>query len=115
MKRSAWLRRHLGRNQQFWHHNLLAHHSSRTPRIEGDVVNNVDLRNVIYNWVFNSGCYGGEKATVNIVNCYYKYGPATQSQKRYRIVNPSSWMDELGTVNTGYGILTEIMSMAALP
>jgi hypothetical protein len=90
-----------GGTNSSWHHNLLAHHSSRTPRIEGDVVNNVDLRNnVIYNWVFNS-CYGGEKATVNIVNCYYKYGPATQSQKRYRIVNPSSWMDELGTVKYG--------------
>ncbi|MBN1764583.1 MAG: DNRLRE domain-containing protein [Sedimentisphaerales bacterium] len=78
-----------GGTNSSWHHNLLAHHSSRNPRIEGDVVNNVDLRNnVIYNWGFNS-CYGGENATVNIVNCYYKYGPATSSGVRDRICEPS--------------------------
>lgn len=82
-----------GGTNSSWHHNLLAHHSSRNPRIEGDVADNVDLRNnVIYNWGFNS-CYGGEKATVNIVNCYYKYGPATGSGVRYRIANPSLQKD----------------------
>ncbi len=86
-----------GGTNSSWHHNLLAHHSSRNPRIEGDVVNNVDMRNnVIYNWGFNS-CYGGEKATVNIVNCYYKYGPATSSGVRYRIVNPSLQKDTSGS------------------
>ena len=85
-----------GGTNSSWHHNLLAHHSSRNPRVEGDVANNVDLRNnVIYNWGFNS-CYGGEKATVNIVNCYYKYGPATSSGVRDRIVNPSLQKDALG-------------------
>lgn len=89
-----------GGTDSSWHHNLLAHHSSRNPRIEGDVVNNVDLRNnVIYNWGFNS-CYGGEKATVNIVNCYYKYGPATGSGVRDRIVNPS--YDDSGTYGQWY-------------
>ncbi|MCE5185846.1 MAG: hypothetical protein LLF76_06940 [Planctomycetaceae bacterium] len=82
-----------GGTNSSWHHNLLAHHSSRNPRIEGDVANNVDLRNnVIYNWAFNS-CYGGEQATVNIVNCYYKYGPATDSDVQDRIVNPSQYTD----------------------
>ena len=85
-----------GGTNSSWHHNLLAHHSSRNPRIEGDVVDNVDLRNnVIYNWGFNS-CYGGENATVNIVNCYYKYGPATSSGVRDRIVNPSLKKDAAG-------------------
>jgi hypothetical protein len=85
-----------GSTNSSWHHNLLAHHSSRNPRIEGDTANNVDLRNnVIYNWGFNS-CYGGEKATVNIVNCYYKYGPATGSGVRDRIVNPSLQKDAAG-------------------
>ncbi|HPO70741.1 MAG TPA: DNRLRE domain-containing protein [Anaerohalosphaeraceae bacterium] len=85
-----------GGTNSSWHHNLLAHHSSRNPRIEGDVVENVDLRNnVIYNWGFNS-CYGGEKASVNIVNCYYKYGPATGSGVRYRIANPSLQKDASG-------------------
>lgn len=87
-----------GSTNSSWHHNLLAHHSSRNPRIEGDVANNVDMRNnVIYNWAFNS-CYGGEKATVNIVNCYYKYGPATGSGVRYRIANPSLQKDDSGAV-----------------
>lgn len=87
-----------GGTNSSWHHNLLAHHSSRNPRIEGDVVNNVDLRNnVVYNWGFNS-CYGGEKATVNIVNCYYKHGPATGSGVRYRIANPSWQKDAAGAV-----------------
>jgi hypothetical protein len=86
-----------GGTNSSWHHNLLAHHSSRNPRIEGDTANNVDLRNnVFYNWGFNS-CYGGEKATVNIVNCYYKYGPATGSSVRYRIANPSLQKDPGGS------------------
>ncbi len=84
-----------GGTNSSWHHNLLAHHSSRNPRIEGDVANNIDLcNNVIYNWGFNS-CYGGEKATVNIVNCYYKYGPATDAAKRGWIVNPSYTTDSV--------------------
>jgi hypothetical protein len=92
-----------GGTNSSWHHNLLAHHSSRNPRVEGDVVNNVDMRNnVIYNWKFNS-CYGGEKATVNIVNCYYKYGPATDSSKRYWIANPSYLIDSI-TGDRVYGL-----------
>lgn len=39
-----------------WHHNLLAHHSSRNPRIPGKNDDQlIDLRNnVIYNWGYNS-------------------------------------------------------------
>ena len=47
----------------------------------------MDMRNnVIYNWAGN-GCYGGEGMKVNIVNNYYKPGPATPAKKavRYRI------------------------------
>ncbi len=65
-----------GTNASF-HHNLIAHHTSRTPRFAADSY--VDHRNnVIYNWGFNSA-YGGEAASMNIVNNYYKYGPATSS------------------------------------
>ncbi|MBL6446703.1 pectate lyase [Fulvivirga sp. 29W222] len=75
-----------------FHHNLLAHHDSRNPRLGetgGDafaLTDLVDLRNnVLYNWGGNS-TYGGEAMNVNIVNCYYKAGSATSDSKNDRIV-----------------------------
>lgn len=64
-----------------YHHNLLAHHTSRTPRLgprQGTQTDErMDMRNnVIYNWG-GLGCYGGEGMNVNIVNNYYKPGPGT--------------------------------------
>ncbi len=87
-----------GHSRSSFHHNLLAHHSSRTPRITSGgpppvPSNEVDVRNnVIYNWGFNSA-YGGEVSTTNLVANYYKSGPATTSGVRYRIVQP---YDSLG-------------------
>lgn len=76
-----------GKNASF-HHNLLAHHDSRNPRLgeyagsDFALTDLVDLRNnVIYNWQGNS-LYGGEALNVNIVNCYYKPGPATTKTER---------------------------------
>ncbi|MDN3670635.1 pectate lyase [Echinicola jeungdonensis] len=77
-----------------FHHNLLAHHDSRNPRLGEEagkafaLTDLVDLRNnVIYNWGNNSA-YGGEAMNVNIVNCYYKPGPASPSgSKRNRIMS----------------------------
>jgi hypothetical protein len=50
----------------------------------------VDFRNnVIFNWGYNSA-YGGEAGNHNMVNNYFKPGPATSSGKiQYRIINPS--------------------------
>ncbi len=64
-----------------YHHNLLCHHESRTPRLGPRYTTQSDERldlrnNVIYNWAGN-GCYGGEAMNVNIYNNYYKPGPAT--------------------------------------
>lgn len=74
-----------------FHHNLIAHHSSRTPRFAGDETTtcvNVDFRNnVIYNWGFNSA-YGGEAGTINMVANYFKAGPATIDSRKHRIVQP---------------------------
>lgn len=75
-----------------YHHNLLAHHTSRCPRLgprpSTQTDERVDLRNnVMYNWA-GEGCYGGEGMNVNIVNNYYKPGPATDkvsSGKQKRI------------------------------
>lgn len=64
-----------------FHHNLLAHHTSRTPRLGPRPTTQLDERmdyrnNVIYNFGGN-GCYGGEAMKVNIVNNYYKPGPGS--------------------------------------
>ncbi|MBN1820337.1 MAG: autotransporter-associated beta strand repeat-containing protein [Prolixibacteraceae bacterium] len=76
-----------GKNASF-HHNLLAHHDSRNPRLGEMAGTNfaltdlVDMRNnVIYNWQGNSA-YGGEAMNANIVNCYYKPGPVTTKKER---------------------------------
>ncbi len=74
-----------------WHHNLLAHHSSRNPRIPGKNEDQlIDLRNnVIYNWGYNS-TYGGDgDVQVNLINNVYKPGPATREGVRARVANPS--------------------------
>jgi len=80
-----------GRKASF-HHNLLAHHDSRNPRFCGSRYSNrpedehVDFRNnVIYNWGGNTA-YAGEGGRYNMVNNYYKAGPA--STNRSRIIQP---------------------------
>lgn len=74
-----------------FHHNLLAHHESRVPRLGPRPFTqereHMDMRNnVFYNWAGN-GCYGGEGMYINIVNNYYKPGPATE-KNRSRIFQP---------------------------
>ncbi|KAA5827985.1 pectin methylesterase [Algibacter amylolyticus] len=82
-----------GVNASF-HHNLIVSNNSRNPRFSGSSSTKnsenefVDFRNnVIYNWGTNS-IYGGEKGTYNIVNNYFKSGPATKASSAGRIVNP---------------------------
>ncbi len=74
-----------------FHHNLMAHHDSRVPRYgerAGSIYALTDLvdvrNNVFYNWGGNSS-YGGEGMNINIINNYYKPGPATQSKVMDRI------------------------------
>ncbi|MFB9862830.1 pectate lyase family protein [Rufibacter immobilis] len=78
-----------------FHHNLIASHSSRTPRFSGSSTTPntpeelVDFtNNVIYNWGQNN-VYGGEKGRYNMVNNYYKAGPGTPESRKNRLVNPS--------------------------
>lgn len=87
----------MGGGKTTYHHNLLAHHDSRTPRFcfrSGDEPYEdtpTDYRNnVNYNWGGN-GCYGAEDMCINIVNNYYKIGGATKllsTAKKKRIVAP---------------------------
>lgn len=80
-----------GGSQSTFHHNLLAHNYSRSPRFQGArdddyIVYNEFVNNVNYNWGKVNACYGGENNSesnryqghqVNFVNNYWKPGPAT--------------------------------------
>ena len=78
-----------------YHHNLLAHHDSRVPRLGPRPGTQKDERmdmrnNVMYNWGGN-GCYGGEGMTVNIAYNYYTPGPTTLKRTKamqYRLAAP---------------------------
>lgn len=89
-----------GSNHSTYHHNLLAHHSSRNPRFASGCGNTDYRNNVLYNWGYNS-CYGGERqqkgnpkfnfSNINMVANYYKPGPATRpGEVSYRIANPTT-------------------------
>ena len=109
-----------------YHHNLLAHHDSRNPRLDHGYVSTlkgpVDIvNNVIYNWGSNT-CYGGESANgtntfkqYNVVANYYKPGPATShyyGDKKIRFIDPttscSNCTSEMGvsTVVPGHFYMT---------
>ncbi|MFD2033737.1 pectate lyase [Belliella marina] len=82
-----------GKNASF-HHNLLAHHDNRNPRFDHPGVYNatnsvenlrgvVDFRNnVIYNWGTDAA-YGGEAGTFNLVNNFFKPGPASKNKSMF--------------------------------
>lgn len=77
-----------GKNASF-HHNLMANHDSRNPRFGEEAgkayakTDLVDMRNnVFYNWGPTNNAYGGEAMNINVVNNYYKPGPATTKKER---------------------------------
>lgn len=96
-----------------FHHNMIAHVTNRVPRFNGAryewdgyksnamydeykwanpvQAENVDFRNcVMYNWGNSNGCYGGPGGgQINIVNNYYKGGPATPDSKAQRVTEIS--------------------------
>jgi hypothetical protein len=91
-----------------YHHNLIAHQNSRAVRFNGsrahDTVALIDYRNnVIYNWGNANACYGGEVliaggvSQVNMVNNYYKPGPATADELKFIHAN------DAGNNNKGIG------------
>ena len=91
-----------GNQRGTYHHNLIAHNDSRNPRWASGCGYNDYRNNVLFNWGYES-CYGGEAqqkgdrrkppiehSTINMIANYYKPGPATRSDVRDRIANPSS-------------------------
>lgn len=95
-----------GSDYSTYHHNLIASHSSRNPRFAG-ASGYTDFRNnVVYNWGYNSTYGGGAlqsggykiaHSDINMVNNYYKPGPATApGEVSYRFANPSWSNGEFG-------------------
>ncbi|WP_026905038.1 pectate lyase family protein [Pedobacter glucosidilyticus] len=107
-----------GGNPATFHHNLIAHHTNRNPRFDGGKrysngsgtglskygADKIDYRNnVVYNWSGNS-TYGGENGEYNMVNNYYKYGPATPTNRRNRIMQVSKDNATSAPNPTEYGL-----------
>ena len=97
-----------------YHHNLLAHHDSRNPRLDHDYVSHQKgpvtiSNNVVYNWSGNT-CYGGESSSntgddyrkYNFVGNYYKPGPVTPSSHRWLIQPTTSCSNCGGTILPGH-------------
>ena len=88
----------LGGENTSYHHNLFAHCAGRNPSIAGgdhDHTTQMDYRNnVIYNWLHRS-CDGKPKS-INVVNNYYKPGPATRPHVRRRIARIDDNMAKYG-------------------
>ena len=108
-----------GKNASF-HHNFIAHVQNRAPRFCGAryasnnydktkytnpiQAENVDFRNcVMYNWGSGNGCYGGTGGgQINIVNNYYKAGPATVNKTRTTQISVATSSNASGSPYMGY-------------
>lgn len=83
-----------GGNSASFHHNLLAHNNNRNPRLDhpgvypspmntGNLRGVVDMRNnVVYNWG-DDLVRGGEAGSFNIINNYFRPGPASRNTSRF--------------------------------
>lgn len=108
-----------GKDASF-HHNFLCHMQNRVPRFCGARYNwsgydktkyanaiqaeIVDFRNcVMYNWGNGNGCYGGTGGgNINIVNNYYKAGPATANKTRVTQISVATSSNAEGSPFMGY-------------
>ena len=73
-----------GSNYSSYHHNLLAHHSSRNPRFASGCGNTDYRNNVLYNWGYDS-CYGGRSSRTGIrdsISPISTWSPITTSPDR---------------------------------
>lgn len=81
-----------------YHHNLFAHCTARNPSVAGNRDHhtiNLDHRcSVIYNWEHRT-C-DGKPVSCNVVNNYYKPGPATRPDVRDRVVRIEAALEKYG-------------------
>src|SRR5438067_2430858 len=78
----------IGGHNSTFHHNLWACNAGRNPSIGMDGDFNL-LNNVIYNWRHRTVDGGDQKSKYNIINNYFKPGPATNpSPVAYRVLRP---------------------------
>ncbi len=82
--------------------NLWANNAARNPSIGWNGLFNF-YNNVVYNWVHRSIDGGDYQATYNIVNNYFKPGPATPLNEpiSYRLLKPESGRSKLSYVVFG--------------
>ena len=109
-----------------FHHNMILHVTNRAPRFCGArydwngytqnklyseykwknsiQAENVDMRNcVMFNWGDGNGCYGGTGGgQINIVNNYYKAGPATKNKTRVTQISVATSSNASGSPFMGY-------------
>lgn len=81
-------------------YNILAHHDSRSPRMDRELQGTDVLGNIIYDWGQTNSAYGGEPydtsktskrgTYINWVNNYYKSGPSTAKKILTRIYDVTS-------------------------
>ncbi len=78
----------IGGHNSTFHHNLWANNAGRNPSIGMDGDFNF-ANNVIFNWRHRTVDGGDQKSRYNILNNYFKSGPATQDGPiAYRILRP---------------------------
>ncbi|HEY1661631.1 MAG TPA: polysaccharide lyase [Verrucomicrobiae bacterium] len=87
-----------GRNTGF-HHNLFACNTGRNPSVAMTYDFNF-VNNVLFNWRHRSVDGGGSNSLFNIINNYYKPGPATlDTPVRYRILEPAQTWSKANPVS----------------
>ncbi|PTY02107.1 polysaccharide lyase [Opitutaceae bacterium EW11] len=81
-----------GGNNTSFHHNLFASNTGRNPSVAMSYDFNF-VNNVLFNWRHRSVDGGDQHSRYNVINNYYKPGPATpESAVRHRILMPAqSW------------------------
>ncbi len=85
----------IGGTNATYYRNLLAHHDSRSPRLDRALQKTEFRNNVVYNWGVTNSAYGGEPTSphnqvinpskVNYSNNYYSFGPSTREDRKPRI------------------------------